>query len=275
MRPTMLDVQLPADAGTARVYDEGPADAPVVFMTHSILSSSILWNEQSALLLRRGLRVVRVDARGHGGSRTDSDVATMDDLVADSIAVMDALGLGKVHYVGLSLGGMSGFGLGISHPDRLHSLCISDARADAPPDVAAPWDQRIELARRNGCEALADSTIDRWFGADFVAAHPEQTANLREIAATTQTYGLIACARAIQSLGFLDDASRIDMPVQLIVGERDGVLPQANEALHGLIRGSRLDRIPNAGHLSNIHDPATFNTILLRHLDQAVSIVAE
>lgn len=250
---------------------QGPPDAPAVVMTHSILSSRMMWAAQAALLVRRGLRVVRVDARGHGASHCRVDACTMDDLAADTLAVLDALAIAKAHYVGLSLGGMSGLCLGIAHPGRLLSLVLCAARADAPPAVAAPWDERIAQAQaQQSCAGLAPASLERWFGQPFLDAHPEIATRFREQAAATQVRGFVACARAIQGLDYLDRVARIGAPTTLIVGRRDGVLPEAMQALQARIAGSALEVIDGAGHLPNIDQPAAFDAALQRHFDRVL-----
>lgn len=257
---------LPGPAGQLAVQVQGDAGAPVVFMTHSILSASMMWDEQAALLAENGWRVVRADTRGHGASDAPPAPYTMADLVADSVAVLDALGIAKAHYVGLSLGGMSGFGLGIHHADRLLSLCLCDARADMPPAASAVWPERIAVAQAQGCAGLAASTTERWFGAAFLAAHPAVAQRFRDTASATSTAGFVGCAKAIMGLDCLDRVADITTPTLMIVGANDGPLPQAMQHLQGLIAGSALEVIPGAGHLPNIDQPAAFNAALLRHL---------
>lgn len=256
-------------AGTLVAHEQGDANAPAVVMTHSILCSSRMWQAQGDLLADRGLRVLRIDARGHGESECADRPATMDDLGADTLAVMDALGIAQAHYVGLSLGGMSGFGLGIRHADRIASLVLCDCRADAPPPVAAPWDERIAIARRDAsCQALAAPTIERWFGAGFVQAHPSLAREFTAIAATTSVAGFVRCAEAIQKLDDLADAHRITRPTTLVVGENDGVLPEAMRELQARIPRAVLVRITDAGHLPPIDQPAAFDTALRHHFER-------
>lgn len=190
----------------------------------------------------------------------------MDDLVADTVAVLDALDIGHCHYVGLSLGGMSGFGLALQHADRLLSLCLCDARADAPAEFAALWDGRIATARAQGCAALAIPTTERWFGKDFLAEHPSLAQKFQATAASTQTEGFVACAQAIQGLNYLPELSRIHTPCTLIVGAKDLPLPQAMRDIQARIAGSVLEVIPDAGHLPNVDQPEHFNAALLGHL---------
>jgi 3-oxoadipate enol-lactonase len=261
----VLALRIAGPGGDIAVHVQGPAGAPVVLMTHSILSSSMMWEQQAALLAATGWRVIRADTRGHGDSAAPTAPYAMRDLVADSIAVLDALKIARAHYVGLSLGGMSGIGLGIAHPDRLLSLCICDARADMPPAFAAPWDERIAIAQNQGCVALADPTIERWFGKAFVDAHPALAQIFCLNASATSVDGFVGCARAIQGLDYLGAMGRISTPTTLIVGANDGPLPQAMQEIKNQIQGAKIEVIANAGHLPNIDQPIAFNAALMRH----------
>lgn len=267
----MKTMKVKGAAGEIALHVTGEAQAPAVLMSHSILSSSAMWREQAALLAGRGLRVVCADTRGHGASAAPPAPYGMDDLVADAVAVLDALDIERVHLVGLSLGGMMGFGLGILHPDRVASLVLCDARADAPPAVAAPWDERMQSALREGCGALAVATTERWFGKAFLERHPEIAQRFREGVAATSVEGFIGCARAIQRLDYLARLPRIQAPTTLIVGANDGPLPQAMADIQQQIAGSVLEVIPDAGHLPNVDQPAAFNAALLRHFDRILS----
>ncbi len=253
-------------AGPLAVHLQGDAGAPVVYLSHSILSASMMWDEQAALLAENGWRVVRADTRGHGASDVPPAPYSMADLVADTVAVLDALGIAKAHYVGLSLGGMSGFGLGIHHADRLLSLCLCDARADMPSAAAAVWPERIATAEQQGCAALAASTTERWFGKAYLEAHPGTAQRFNATASATPAAGFVGCAQAIMALDYLGRVHEITTPTALVVGANDGPLPQAMQHLQGLIKGSTLDVIADGGHLPNIDQPAAFNAALLRHL---------
>lgn len=243
----------------------GPEDAPVVLMAHSILAASMMWERQAALLAGLGWRVVCADSRGHGASDAPPAPYAMHDLVDDIIAILDGLGLERAHYVGLSLGGMTGFGLGIHHANRLDSLVVCDARADAPAAFAAPWPERIRIARDEGCLGLAASTAERWFGRPFLDANPAIAQRFLAAIGGTATEGFIGCSQALLGLDYLDQVGSIAVPTTFIVGARDGPLPDAMRDLQGLIAGSVLSVIPDAGHLPNIDQPDAFDAALLGH----------
>src|SRR5450631_3180627 len=100
----------------------GPDAGPVVCLAHALAADGGIWAEQVPPLLAEGYRVLRLDMRGHGGSDPYADEYTMSDLADDVAAALDVLGLAKVHFVGLSIGGMIGQTFAIEHGDRLVSL---------------------------------------------------------------------------------------------------------------------------------------------------------
>jgi 3-oxoadipate enol-lactonase len=192
----------------------------------------------------------------------------MDDLVRDNIAVLDTLGIAKAHYVGVSQGGMTGLGLGIRHADRIASLCICAARADAPPPFIAAWEERITLVRSRGIDALAGPTAERWFGSDFLTSHPAVTADLLACINQTSAEGFIGCAQAIQGLDYLGGAAAITIPLSFVIGSRDEGLLEPMRQLAKMLPHSQYSEIEGAGHLPEIDRPAEFDQILLQHLQR-------
>lgn len=243
----------------------GDPRSQAVVLSHSILTSSAMWRGQVDLLTRLGLFVVAVDTRGHGDSVATPAPYSMSMLVNDALTVLDALDIGRAHFVGLSLGGMIGLGLGIGHADRLLSLVVCDARADSPDSFRAPWPERIEIARHQGCAALAASTVERWFGREFIETHPEEVRSIVDMIAGTSVTGFVGSAQALLQLDYLDAVDAIDTPLTLVVGENDGALPVVMRDLHRRCTGSAFEVIPNAGHLPNVEQPDAFNAALLRH----------
>ena len=258
---------IPTSYGKIAITESGDTAAPAVLLSHSILSSRMMWDEQLALLANAGWRAIAIDTRGHGQSTPTQPPYTLEELGLDVIAVMDFLKIDKAHFVGLSLGGMIGFSLGIHHSTRLLSLCICDARADAPPPVFNQWTERMEIAKQQGCKALALPTAERWFGKSFLEANPQTGARFIETISNTSLEGYCGCAQAIQQMSFLDQLKQITTRTTLIVGSNDLPLPDTMKEIQGRIPGAAFELIPNAGHLSNVDQPASFNAALLRHLN--------
>lgn len=257
--------------GNLAVHTAGPTDAPVIVLGHSILASTRMWHGQVEMLLQLGLRVVSIDTRGHGASDAPSTNCTLDDLVVDNIRVLDELGIARAHFMGVSLGGMVALGLGILYPQRVASLIVCDARADAPPAFAVPWDDRIATAQELGTAALAESTAERWFGPDFLRREPVIASEVKQMIGATTVGGFVACARALQGLDYLPRVGEITAPTQWIVGANDGPLPDAMRHLQSLVPGSTLEVIDGAGHLPNIDQPGAFNAVVSRRLSPLTS----
>jgi 3-oxoadipate enol-lactonase len=258
---------IPTAYGQIAITESGNSNAPAVIFSHSILSSSMMWEEQLTLLANSGWRAIAIDTRGHGQTTSTQAPYSLMELGLDVIRAMDFLAIDKAHFVGLSLGGMIGFSLGINHGSRLHSLCICDARADAPPPVIDQWTERMNTAKQYGSSALALPTVERWFGKPFLEANPQIAIRFIETISNTSLNGYCGCAMAIQQMSFLDQLKAIKTRTTLIVGSNDAPLPETMKDIQGRIPGSTLEVIQNAGHLSNIDQPAAFNAALLRHLN--------
>src|SRR5258708_31626818 len=87
---------------------EGPEKGHVVCFAHSLASDGGMWAEQVPPLLAAGYRVLRLDMRGHGGSDAVAGDYTMEQLADDVAASPDFLGITRLQFVGLSIGGMLG-----------------------------------------------------------------------------------------------------------------------------------------------------------------------
>jgi pimeloyl-ACP methyl ester carboxylesterase len=112
---------------------DGPEGAPVVVLTGSLGSTLAMWQPQVAALSER-FRVVRYDTRGHGSSPVPLRPYTLDDLVDDHVALLDALEVERASVVGLSLGGMIALRLASREPhrvERVAALCTSALLAPA------------------------------------------------------------------------------------------------------------------------------------------------
>jgi len=130
---------LPLD-GRNIAYDlVGPETGPVVCMTHSLASDGGMWTEQVPPLLAAGFRVLRIDMRGHGGSGPIAGDYTMSALAADVAMVLDALSIARVHFIGLSIGGMLGQAFALEHGGRLASAMWCDTLPSTPAGAPEVW----------------------------------------------------------------------------------------------------------------------------------------
>jgi 3-oxoadipate enol-lactonase len=247
----------------------GKDDGQVVALSHSLGSSLLMWEPQRDAL-EPHYRVLRYDTRGHGGSGAPKGAYTFDLLGEDAIALLDALGISTVHWVGLSMGGMIGQQLALHYPDRLESLVLCDTAAALGEDAQSIWQERIDTAWGKGMEGLVDQVMERWFSASFPDRNPEMVARIRKQFLDTPVEGYVGCGEAIRKLNFLDQLSAIKIPTLVMVGEDDPGTPVSfSKAIHERILKSKLVVVPSARHLSNVEQPASFNASLLEFLAQA------
>jgi 3-oxoadipate enol-lactonase len=244
----------------------GKKDAPAVILSHSLSSSLLMWNPQIDAL-NPYFRVLRYDTRGHGASDAPSGPYTLELLAEDVICLLDALDMDRVHFVGLSMGGMIGQCLVLNHPHRLRSLALSDTASVIPSEAQPLWQERLDKVRKKGMETLLGETLERWFTPAFLRQDPPMVELIREQILATPVAGYIGCAEAIRRLNYLDRISGIKTPTLIIVGEDDPGTPVAtSEAMHKRIANSKLVVLPSARHLSNVEQAEGFNAALLAFL---------
>jgi 3-oxoadipate enol-lactonase len=257
-------------AGRRIYYDLTGAEAgPLVCFTHSLSSDSGMWAEQVPPLLAAGYRVLRLDMRGHGGSDPVPGDYTMTELAADAAAALDALGLGPVHYIGLSIGGMLGQAFAIKHGAKLKSMMLCDTLPASPVAAKAAWTERTAAVKAaNSLVPLAEGTMERWFTDAFKARNPARWRQIRDTIVGTTPQGFLGCAAAIQDFDFVAKLPALKTPTLVVCGADDQGTPASeNQRIASLIPGARYEAIPDARHLPNVEHPEVFNRIMLGWLD--------
>ncbi len=244
----------------------GKEKAPVVVLSHSLACSQVMWWPQIELL-ESHFRVLRFDTRGHGQSQAPQGPYTLEQLVDDAIGLLDALKLDRVYWVGLSMGGMIGQGLALRDQSRLNTLVLADTAAVIPAEAQPVWQERIDAAINGGMQAVAESTLERWFTPDYLQQNRPGIDRIRQQILATPLAGYVGCSEAIRRLNYLDQLDAVETKTLIMVGADDPGTPvAASEAMHAQIKGSKLVVIPQAAHLSNIEQADTFNSHLMAFL---------
>ncbi len=244
----------------------GKPDAPVVVLSHSLGSSMVMWEPQLEVL-EPFFQVLRYDMRGHGHSQVVKGAYSLELLGDDVIGLMDVLEIENAHFVGLSIGGMIGQGLGLSHAQRLLSLTLCDTAPILPEEAKPLFRERMEMAQSQGMASLVEGTMARWFTPSFLEKAPPMVGQIRAQIQATPVEGFIGCSHAIMNLDYLDRLSAIALDTLIIVGEDDPGTPvSAAEAIHAEILNSKLTVLPSSMHLCNIEQAERFNQALLAFL---------
>jgi 3-oxoadipate enol-lactonase len=241
----------------------GPAGSPVLVFSNSLGTNYSMWDPQLPEFEKR-LRVLRYDTRGHGQSSITPGPYRIEQLGRDVLHILDRLNLDRVHFCGLSLGGMTGMWLGVHAPERLHKLVLCNTGARI--GTADVWKARIDAVRKGGMKSIAPAVIERWFTPAFRAAALETVTQTERMIEATPPEGYVACCAAVRDTDLREAISSITAPTLVICGAQDPATPPADgRYLAAKIRGARCVELPTA-HLSNIEAAVQFSSEVIRFL---------
>jgi 3-oxoadipate enol-lactonase len=241
----------------------GREEAPALMLSNSLGTNLHMWDDQVSELSKH-FRLIRYDRRGHGKSGVPKGPYSMERFGRDALSVLDALGIKKTNWCGLSMGGMVGQWLGANAPDRVEKLILSNTNfcyADK-----TPWRDRIKFIREKGLNELAGPNMERWFTKEFRDRAPETLTRLKEAFVATNPDGYIACCEAIMAMDFTGSNPRIKAPTLVIVGAHDPATPpSAGEAIQKQVPGAKLASL-NAAHIANVEQPQIYTETVLNFL---------
>ena len=246
---------------------EGPADAPVLTLAHAQGFTLDSWAAQFDHFAGR-YRVFAPDLRGHGGTAMAGAAYRIEDLAADIVALLDALGIERTHYAGASLGGMAGFALALDHADRLRSVSFVTTQGILPQTSIDGQRAATDVMRRDGAKARVDAILERYLRKGYREDRPDSYAELRRQFLDVPVEGYAEAGAAIFAMDFDGRIGAIDLPVMIIAGEHDiATTPERMMLYRDGIPGARMDTVPNAGHMPYVEEAAAFNAILAGFLD--------
>lgn len=245
---------------------EGPEAAPAVVLHHPLATDLSFWDETAAALVSKW-RVIRFDARGHGKTAATKAPYDFQTLAADTIGLMDHLGVRRAAYVGLSMGGMVAQFLGLSHPDRFSCLVIASSTSKIPENLRHLWSDRVKVARAEGMASQVEPCLVRW-----LAASSRQRADVVErcnrLITATPVEGYGGWCGAIETLDMTDKLGGIKLPTLVVVGQDDPATPvAASETIQRAIPGANLAVLPGVSHMLAIEDPAAFVAAVAPFID--------
>jgi pimeloyl-ACP methyl ester carboxylesterase len=248
------------------LYYESTGTGPeTVVLSHGLLLSGDMFREQVRHLAPR-YRVVVYDHRGQGRSEVAATGYDMDTLAADAAALVEALGAAPCHFVGVSMGGFVAMRLAARRPELLRSCVLMETSADPEAAENVPRYRMLNWAvRLLGARAVADKVMPIMFGKSFLAdpARAELRAEWRGRFRALRRSIHRSVTGVIERSGVYQELQGISVPTLVLVGEEDVATPPPRaERIQAAIRGSRLVRIPRAGHSSTIENPAAVNAAL-------------
>jgi len=241
-----------------------PADAPTLVLSNSLGTTHAMWDKQIPSW-SRNFRVLRFDTRGHGASPVPDGPYSIDDPADDVIALLDKLNLDRVHFVGLSLGGMTGMRVAARNPERIERLTVMCTSAHLEP--ASSWHERAATVRASGSGAVAEAVVGRWYTAQFARRNAAYIKAAQDVVRSTPAEGYAGCCEAIATMDLRSDLASIVAPTLAIAGAQDPATapPHLVRIAEG-VQDGRLLVVPSAAHLANDEQPATVSRAVLAHL---------
>ena len=255
------------DVNGTRLYyeDTGGSGEPLVF-SHGLLWSCRMFDPQ-VRALRDRYRCIAYDHRGQGQSDVSRmHTVDMETVYADGVALVEKLGVGPCHFVGLSMGGFVGMRIAARRPELLRTLSLLETSAEPEPEQNVPRYKALNVvARFFGVRWVAGQVMPLMFGRTFMEdpARAGERAEWRQRLMDNRRDIWRAVNGVIYRRSVLDELPRIRTPTLVVVGAEDtATVPAKAERLHAGIAGSRLVKLPRGGHSSSIEEPALLNAAL-------------
>jgi 3-oxoadipate enol-lactonase len=251
--------------------DPNPAGNPVVLLLHGLGADASSWTLQLPPLIAAGFRPIATDTPGFGRSPYDGHGWSIRRVAAGMATLLEELGTGPAHVVGLSMGGTIAQQFALDFPLLTRSLVLVSTFSVLRPDNLSGWFyflQRFIVVSTLGLPSQAKVVAQRVFPGP-------QVENLREmLVETISRADPRAYRRAMVSLGLFNSVKRlqeIKVPALVMTGADDTtVLPARQQTLAQGIVGARQVIFPAAGHAVPIDQPELFNRELLAFL-QAIA----
>ena len=258
-------VPTPVNGIAPAVATQGTGDE-VVLLLHAIGLSWEMWRPVFPHL-SGDMRVVAPDLRGHA-SASAAPPESLEQHAADTVALMDALGIERAHVVGLSYGGAVAQHLALDHPSRVASLVVVASFSKAPSPVL---EARAQAAERDGMPPQIDETLHRWFSPEELHANDDGVRYARAQLGAVTVRNWATSWRVLARHDVTDRLANLCMPVTLVAGEHDAAASPAamRDGLASHITGSQLAVVGGAYHMISLEQPRALSLKLQEHLARA------
>ena len=271
------------------IYGDGPET--MVFIPPWAIVHSRVYKAQLPYFSER-FRCITYDGRGNGKSDRPADVAaySLDNYVADALAVMDATNAGQAIVVGLSFGGMLACVLAAHHPERVKAaILVGTVSSIGPPNYPYLANKHF-VARHERFDGWNKFNREYWltnypdFAEHFIRnihSEPHSTKQIEDgIDWANDTTGPVLVktveARTIPPHFDVSEAMyrKIRCPMLIIHGDNDQIQPYARAQAVAEVTGAELVTIPGGGHNPLGRFPAKTNALIVDFLDRRLGIAA-
>ncbi len=252
------------DDGVTLHAEETGQGEPLLFV-HEFAGDHRSWEPQ-VRFFSAAYRCVTYAARGYPPSDvpTDPEAYSQDRAVADAIAVLDGLGIGRAHVVGLSMGGLTALHLVLGHPERVISAVVAGAGYGAQPERAEAFRAESVLTAAAFAAEGAAKVAERYAIGPARVKNPRGWAEFAEALASHSSLGSALTMRGVQAArpslyALTGELAQVSVPVLVLVGDEDEGCLEPALMLKRTIPTAGLAVLPRTGHTANLEEPDVFN----------------
>ena len=259
----MTERRFTTDDGVRIVYDDvGPRDGVPVVLCHGLAAAAEQFDADAAFFARAGFRVLVPDLRGHGRSATPQPLMpralSLERIATDLTQMLDDTGVGKVHWVGNSLGGIAA--LAMLRQKRFLTLAtFGTTYAIALPRVGG---HHLVTASR----AMLGQRLLATLTANSTSPNPAARAVLKGVLSQTRYDVTAMLAGVLTQYDLLAEGTGATLPILMLRGGRDVAVNSGLGATIAAMRGRpnfTLVELPLGGHCANLDVPEAFRAALL------------
>ena len=239
------------DAGSVQLNYERGGSGPPLLLIMGLSGTLLHWGEPFVQALREDFDVISFDNRGVGQSSRVEAPFTIADLAADTAGLLGALDIESAHVMGISMGGMTAQELALAHPELVRTLTLGCTYCGGPGN-ALPAQPELGAAVMSGdrdraVRATWEANVSQSF-----AQNADAYAAFRAIG-EKRPVAIAVMMEQLSAITHHDTSTRLgqlQMPTLVVHGTEDRIIPVENgRIVAGLIPGSRLEILPDIGHL--------------------------
>ena len=249
-------------------FEDTKTDKPPLVLIAGVASDDLSWSFQKEALAQ-DFRLITFDNRGVGRSPVPAGPYSVPSMAEDVLALLDHLGLERVHLLGHSMGGAIAQHLAIECPqrvDRLLLVCTFSSLRPRNLAILESWCATISNSQ-NRPRDIGNALFPWLYTEEFLdqpgvleAAHSALASHPFPLSAE----GVTSQVEALRSFDSGPHLHRIQAPTVVISADGDLLVPPAlGLSLAEAIPGAELERLPNTGHACMLETPELFNRAVL------------
>jgi aminoacrylate hydrolase len=254
--------------GDADIHYQITGDGPPLMLAPGLAGFGSFWSHQVPALADE-FRVITFDHRGCGASTKSAITYSIDQMAADTLRLMDGLGIERTHFIGHSTGGAIGQTIAQDAPDRLISLVLSATWAGPDAYFRRCFESRLEILNRLGLVSYLRASLLLLWPDYWISSHDRELAEQEPATLAVQSPPEIIASRiaAVMAFDRRHRLGEIATPTLVICAGDDITTPAyMSQELAAAIDGARLVLLDRGGHFVTITEPASYNQAVLEFL---------